>query len=1471
LQAGESFNSSDLTLRTFNFGNIVLDSPSGVTLAQAQNWTLASSSAALNIGSGLLDLDTNNARVGIGVTAPTGKFEVAGANIGKALAIFNETGDQPLFTASVSGVTKIVFDHNGYIGIGTTNPAATLDVRALNGLIPTASISGATGKAALMVDNNGTGDLFTASSSGAPRFTITQNGLVGIGTTIPTQLLNVVKTAQTSTGEVISEFGISDDTTAKLRIYNSTSTDGIFQPSINGIGSGTSTALVFTGTANTDTGSSPAIILQSGNSLTNRPVLDIRNSATSKLIVTANGNVGLSTNTPQAQFHVQGAYADNAAAIINQTFSGDIFAASTSGTTKFRIANSGNIIGSGTLTGLTGLTSSGTITFSGFSTNGGLLYTNGSGALAQTTAGASGECLISNGGGAPTWGSCAGAASTSGFNAASGALSPSNSTLDLLIGGTASTSAKFAFLNVSGGTPTASIAGTTANNALFLTGEGNIQTTNANALTLGGTSTGFVNIANNAGTNFTTFDTINSRVGINNTQPVTGFQVSGSQFAQFDGGVVSPFFSVGEYSNALLQSEAFGTSWVATTNTVGTNLATDPMGTVTAENITSTGGSAEMTQTVTDATTGAWTFSVWAKMQSGTGTVQLRVDSSAETGTPKTFNLTTNWQRIAVTQNFVSVNTTKTVRIMNGTNNIAVWGGMAENNANVRGYVVTTTVAATLARTAQFRQAINSAGAITSAGGISGTTGSFTSTATFTNNALTNTQTDRIVGTNNTAALVGAQTQNSPAFRFTGQAWDTTRTVSNTINFRQLLQVNPGASTSGTLVWAGDFANGGYNNIMGLTSGGTLGIGTISPLASLDVRNSRLGTAIGTTPTASFSGSTAMAALLVDNSGSGDLFTASSSGLSRFTITQNGNVGVGTTLPNFRLDLTDAQASTVAAMITNSNTGTNADGLAIKLGYASGAGNANNYFETYLNGSGEIVGKVQASATGVSYASNGIDLAEYMVKDDPNAVIPVGTMVCQGTNGVKACTADDNVNIVGIISDRPAFLGGVAGPDKVIVAMTGQVPLRVTTEHGKIFSGDALSVSSKNGVSSKLSRAGGIVGTALANYTNADPSQEGTIMVYISRSYADVDNFIKETDVAGYTFQDITTGNSPITEFALKTPAGQVVDRIITASHIVAANITAGTINAKVINTDELNIQNMSLSDYISQVVKDMQVQSASASAAATSSAALATSQPASGSGSLAYTQISTSSGTVAIQPLTATESAQLIHGAFSDITLSSSDIKIDLSAASVTQYLDVSGSAYVGNYLGVNNAVVVGNGLSLTDTGLDFTKNVAAQNRNLNLLASGKGSLNILNGQMKITEKGQVTIAGDLNIAGRVTYEDKDAGGFAIIKKGDTQVTVNFVKPFIQKPVVTATADNPDLLIGLKNKTATSFTIYLKQPALQDETISWTALMVKDARTYDSNGGITTASGSAVVTSPASTVSGQVSGVSTQSAVVGP
>ena len=111
------------------------------------------------------------------------------ATLGGIESLSNKT-----FTTSIvtSGVTtdlttvsnedfSIVPNGTGKVLINTTAGLASFDVRqnAQNGgTIAVASVSGRTSFAALVADNSGLGDLFTASASGATRFRIASNGSI---------------------------------------------------------------------------------------------------------------------------------------------------------------------------------------------------------------------------------------------------------------------------------------------------------------------------------------------------------------------------------------------------------------------------------------------------------------------------------------------------------------------------------------------------------------------------------------------------------------------------------------------------------------------------------------------------------------------------------------------------------------------------------------------------------------------------------------------------------------------------------------------------------------------------------------------------------------------------------------------------------------------------------------------------------------------------------------------------------------------------------------------------------------------------------------------------------------------------------------------------------------------------------------------------------------------------------------------
>src|SRR6185369_10169835 len=318
---------------------------------------------------------------------------------------------------------------------------------------------------------------------------------------------------------------------------------------ITGFGTiGTTGTTNFNGVSLTLTGgASPDITTTVNNNLTINP------SGSGKIVLISDADtgvyVGSSANTP-APLSVSGGIGSNASLIVNNRNSGDLIAASASGTTKFAISNNGDIRFAGSTSNLSTLTKvSGT-------------------SQIYTFPDATGTVCISGQ-------TCATSGIVGYFQRNAGALAPANITDDLLLGAIATDSAKFAFLNVAGGTPTASISAGTPDNALFLTGDGSIQTTNMQSLTLGGPATG--NIVINNPTNLNA----NLTVSDGNRIDLWGITYSGGAGAANEGFRLPQVTSVldtppaagfiGYNTNSNKLTFFNGTSWSDVTDSAGSS------------------------------------------------------------------------------------------------------------------------------------------------------------------------------------------------------------------------------------------------------------------------------------------------------------------------------------------------------------------------------------------------------------------------------------------------------------------------------------------------------------------------------------------------------------------------------------------------------------------------------------------------------------------------------------------------------------------------------------------------------------------------------------------------------------------------------------------------------------------------------------------------------------------------------------
>ncbi len=214
-------------------------------------------------------------------------------------------------------------------------------------------------------------------------------------------------------------------------------------------------------------------------------------------------------------------------------------------------------------------------------------------------------------------------------------------------------------------------------------------------------------------------------------------------------------------------------------------------------------------------------------------------------------------------------------------------------------------------------------------------------------------------------------------------------------------------------------------------------------------------------------------------------------------VVQSGKTGLGTASPLATLHVSDTQTATATAMITNTNTAAGIKGLAVQL-YSTTL-DTTSRFVNFLDKSGIIIGKINAAnTTTVAYSANGVDFAEYFIKD--SAVYEPGDIVSEsGSDLTKSKNAYDS-KIVGIVSNTASFVGGVEGDNKVLVALMGQVPIKIASSSQAIHKGDFVTSSVVAGKAIKATKPGFVVGKALEDWS---PGGADKILVYLNVIWAD--------------------------------------------------------------------------------------------------------------------------------------------------------------------------------------------------------------------------------------------------------------------------------------------------------------------------------------------------------------------------------
>ncbi len=792
-----------------------------------------------------------------------------------------------------------------------------------------------------------------------------------------------------------------------------------------------------------------------------------------------------------------------------------------------------------------------------------------------------------------------------------GTISPFSDSLDVLIGNSATTSAKFAFKNVLTGVPTASISGNVANVATYIDGNGNIATTNTQNLVLGNSTTyptgtgnillnpngtgrvgigtsspgGKLHIVSGAsgGTASTNADDLivensgtagitilgintgssrlyfgdndNSGVGYfiyDHTDNSLAIAVNGAEKLRIDS---SGNLGIGiTVPNAKL--DVAGTASVSGTLTVGngtTNTIRSPFGPLnlayksaadtwtTGLSLTDTTGDVVITKDLAvndgDITTSAVTatlFNTTATTLSLGGAATTALNLGAGNTAYTAINLGTGTGGNVL--NIANNNTTKdTLNIGSALDDVIISGAGTGSLINFANFDVATTGNITVASTQGIDT--NAAGTL-AVGDTTATTVSVGSTAATTLNlgaggALTRainigtgTGADTIsIGTGGTGAdtITIGNNASTTALNFTSGTGAQTFASS----------VVSGTTTTSAFVFTGNALTTGtgmYLNSSSITTGTLLAINatgtTLTTGKLFDVQNNsssvfNIGasqitsvlphqfTAAGDVTMAYDLVFTNQTASTIDSYGpltvrSGESFESNNltlktynSGNIVFDTATAGKVLIGTGSATLKFTVSDSQAATASAMIENMYNGSDADGLAIKLGY-TGNGAVTNRFITFLNGVGVMVGRVEATTgLGVAYQTSGIDFAEYFTKDISTSFDEGDIVSLKDSAAVKADRENDSA-MIGIVSASPGFKGGNEGPDKVLVGIVGQVPLKISSGSDPIKVGDLITSSMDTGRGKRANGPGFIIGKALESWSGQDK-----ILVYVNPSWAD--------------------------------------------------------------------------------------------------------------------------------------------------------------------------------------------------------------------------------------------------------------------------------------------------------------------------------------------------------------------------------
>lgn len=1157
---------------------------------------------------------------------------------------------------------------------------------------------------------------------------------------------------------------------------------------------------------------------------------DITTGTNEDLVLAPNGSgkIGFNITAPLATFDIRANAVNGgtlsvasisgttsfAALVANNDGVGDLFSASSSGTNKFTVQRNGLILAP--------------------------TY-NASGCTLKADTNGLITCGVDNNSG--------GAGSSGPFaEVTGGVIVPNNSTVDFLVGGQATTAAKFSVLGIAAGTnPTASVSATTganSGNGIAISGDGSIQSLRNNALTLGGATTGNISISplNGGAGSLLTVNALTAT--LNGTTALNA-----SSLTAFTGGATAIDFTEFDVAAATGSITIDDTGNLGQVSVEGSILDIDSL-TFVGAGLLSSGGANALTLDTGGAaainigsTTNATSVSLCNSANCDTLTLANNADAD-------TITIGDTLDTLSIASTAFNVSNTGAV---SGVTTLAASGAIAANGGItfdagtdtigahtlggniIGGSFILTDIGNTGTDFVAATGALTLAGVLTANGGISigaqaltGTTGVIDYTGFDVSAA----------GNITVAAAEGLDTNAAGALEL-GKLNATSVDLCNSANC-DTINIGNLATTDADTITIGDAldnvsitdANWSITGAGALTVASCVGCGgsTTISLASNHAISATAATEVtGLGPITLAAGTYVFSYSIIDTTATGTvspMYAVNFTGTAAVRKMTLRYTSTGTTAITGLADDVGATSGQIMEAVTVTAFATTAP----NMGHTGGQTVTNNVFKVIegimiVTVSGDLElwhGSETATATTtvagtslvVTKIGAGSDLAEIYSTTD--TTIEAGDVVSLDSSlkaGVKKSDKAYDKNVFGIISTSPSLVMGTLddpGTSPVLVAFSGRVPVKVTTENGPIRFGDLLTSSSTPGVAMRATKAGQIIGQAMTEFNGEG---EGSVMAFIKTDYS---NGAKLADIFPGLSQTETQPSVDIGKLALAQFISQkeqlaasvdlseiVTDRVVAGLEVITPKVIAQDIllNGKFViegkdGVGKVSIDNEGNAYFAGEITADRIRANQIVGLSIMANEIIA---------GVISDQLANLITPVVFPSANASDSAIL------GVSESSSAASLDIATV---KNLEASGVLVV-------DKPAEFRGPALFAALVDFVQNVIFR--------------------------------GDVSFLGRPTF-NKDTAGFAVIKEREKQIRVSFEKEYSETPVVSANSiwdiseedlsaltqreiyllQKQDFVIAAVN--TKGFTILLEEPAVVDLKFSWTALAVKETKTFQSS-----------------------------------